>query len=431
MAEPINNRPLPGPLVALTALWAFSLTGLVLAVLILYLEQAAAYHCSDTLASICRASWLSSVVPIFDCDILSQSPLARPFDAPLTLYAAAYYLLSLLLAVTLLVARAQTPFRNAIEWVTAVFGASLLLVTGGLVTYSVIAFHAICRVCLLFYVINAALCLATALLAPRRRARPTRRGERPLQDELNRYTDRALALLLATITLFAASAVARAAFLRWDHHLRTHPQASRCPTFAAPPSTTTPLRLGSPDNTSPNVIMTILDPACVKCSREWDYLQRWAKDGIPVSIYLNPQDEACEIENDGSIDGVQDSRTYRACAASKALWCIGTHHPSLIGRYLDRLFQLQPGPVTEDQLIEEATTIGHLAGSQVTQLRACINAESTLHALAAHRAIATDVGATGTPFTALLNGDRGFELPRDPKVREMYLKRILPNKETP
>lgn len=427
MAEPFNNRPLPGPIVALTALSAFSLTGLLTAGLILFLEQAAAYHCSDTLANICRASWLNDLLPIFDCEVLSPSWIARPFDAPLTLYAAAYYLLSLLLATTLTFTRANTPFRNAIEWVVVVFGATLFLVTGGLVIYSVLVFHAICRVCLLFYVLNAALCLATALLAPRRRARPTMRGQRPLQDELSRYTDRILALLLAAIALFAVSAVGRAAFLRWDHHLGSHPEESRCEFFAAP--STNGFRLNRNDKPYEGALMTFIDPACTKCRREFDDLQRWANDGTPVNIYLFPQDE-CDPDASDGISGVQASRTYRACAASKALWCIGTHHPNSLEAYLDRLYELQPGPVTDEDLRNEAVKIGRLTADQVTQFRNCIDAQSTLQAIALHRQIAVDVGATGTPFTALVLGDAGLELPRDPRVRETYIKYLM-TKETP
>jgi len=428
MAEPFNNRPLPGPIVALTALSAFSLTGLITAGLILFLEQAAAYHCSDTLANICRASWLNDLLPIFDCEVLSQSWIARPFDAPLTLYAAAYYLVSLLLATTLTFTRASTPFRNAIEWVVAVFGATLFLVTGGLVTLSVLVFHAICRVCLLFYVLNAALCLATALLAPRRRARPTMRGQRPLQDELSRYTDRILALLLATIALFAVCAVGRAAFLRWDHHLGSHPEESRCEFFAAP--STKGLRLGPKDKPYEWSLMTIIDPACAGCSSEWPTLRQWAKDGVPINIYLFPQDEACNTNPSDSIAGVDASRTYHACAASKALWCLGEHHPDRVEAYLGRLYELQPGPVTDERLREEAIKIGNLTTAQATQLSTCIDAPSTLEAIARHRQVAVDADATGTPFTALVRGAAGLKLPRDPRVRDTYINHLM-TKETP
>lgn len=425
MSESANNRPLPGPVVALTALWAFSLTGLVTAGLILYLEQAAAYHCSDTIANVCRASWLSTLLPIFDCDILFESPLARPFGAPLTLYAAAYYLVSLFLALTLLVTRTGTPFRNAIEWVVAVSGALLLLLTVGLVSYSVLVFHAICRVCLLFYVINTALCLAARLIVPRRWTTPTKRGERPLQNELNRYTDRVLALLLAAIALFTTSAIAHAAFLRWDNHLRTHPEESRCRNFPAP-NVKTPLRLG-PGIHTPNRLMAIIDPACTQCRREWPEMKRWAHAGLPLLIYLNPKDEACNLKDSESISGTHDSRKYRACAASKALWCMGNRHPEHIEAYLERLYDLQGRTVTDEQLLDEASRVG-LTTEQASQLRTCIDAESTLHAIDAHRTVAVGVEASGTPFFALLHGETGHELPRNPDVRERILE-PLSNKE--
>lgn len=427
MIESSTYRPLPGPFIALGSLPAFSFTGLVIAGLFLFMEQEAAYNCSDVLANVCRASWLTSRLSIFDCDLLARSPLARLLDTPLTVYAACYYLVVLGLAIALLTSRPRSAVWNAIEWALAWFAVGGGAVTIFLLGYSIVEFHALCQICLVFYFINGGICAATWLLiGSRQRKRRRWVGELPLYDGFKPPGDRSIALFFALVALFAASAVATYSYRSWDKHSKAN-AGSKCQQYETG-NFSTPLRLGSASSKHPQILF--VDPACTSCKEEWSELRNneWSDAQMNTStmaleVYLWPQDSLCDP--DGSeILSLYSSQKYGSCQASKALWCVAKRRPDIWPTYLDRLFDLQGSQVTHEKLMDTAREIG-FSEKEVLELAKCSHEPATLGAIINHREVGEAwLGVTGTPWRGVCIGERVQELPRDPEARSLSLQRI-------
>lgn len=299
---PRTHRDVVGAL----AIWCFSLQGLALSLLLTGLKFRADSLCDDDILGACPLGATSS------CATVLTDAWSVLLGAPLTVYSAAFYLVTgglALLTVTGAGLRRYTrPLLLVSAWsaaaVTVAFAARASLWLGALCTY-----------CLFLYLVQLGILVAARLMNPE-----GLRGAARQARGMPRILPRTLAVAgLAALVFVTAANVGRAVLRRASAHTLQHSltpcevRLSQIPDSA----------LVLPASTSPRLIAAVfIDLACPHCRDEFEFWPRF-QAGAPWPIevrYFHFPATSCDVE--ALAAGAPDLSPQRSCDGARALHCM-------------------------------------------------------------------------------------------------------------
>lgn len=368
-----SDLRLRADIVGSVSVWAFSLPGLVLSVLLTVLRLRSDHRCDDTFMGACAGDGPLS------CSAVLGDRWATVLGLPLTVYATAYFLVMLGLAGAALLS--PQVLRPLVRPALLVFAWAALLVCAALALYMTLGLGALCLFCLFLDGACLGVFLA-AVLANRASVipapvRPSQRGAVGLVFGVAALAFVTFVSVQRTLVLRYREAAAQAEALR--------PCVVALRELEAPA-----IRLHGPlhaDGGPPpaHVAALFLDLACPHCKaeyQEWRDLQIALADrGVDVELQLFHFPRGCSPE-----PGVADVSRARACDAARAHLCLGRGDPERSLAVFDRMFAEQAEAFTSEHLalIAAGFDVAADAGQADSPLFACMQSPETAAQLRRH-----------------------------------------------
>ncbi len=302
-----------------------SAVGVVLSVILTYWKYRADYTCDASPLNACE------IGPGFSCAVAFSSDWATLFGLPLTIYAAALYIVTLALSGRLFL-RAGPYAQQALRMLglIALWNVAVSVFLAGV---AAVGLHTICLYCALLYLISLVLLGAVTvmwLLAPAS-ARASRRS----------------ALTLAVMVGLGFSlAVGVQAIVYQQLQDRDHAWARSC---EAGPLVLPETDLQHGRDDAAVVLAMFVDPACPSCRREFESLKALVDERperAAMRLYHYPRERgACGPP--GFEMASSASMAHNACEAARAVACVEVLEPGAGVEMLARVFALQDGPSGE------------------------------------------------------------------------------------
>ena len=323
-------------IVGCVSVWTFSLPGLVLSCLLTVLRLRADHRCDDTFMGACAGDGLLA------CSTVLGDAWATVLGLPLTVYATAYFLVTLGLSGAGLLS--PQVLRPLVRPALLVFAWAALLVCAALALYAAVVLRALCLFCIFLDGACLGVFLA-AMLANRASALPapvppSQRGAAGLVFGVAALAFVTLVSVQRTLVLRYREAAAQAEALR--------------PCVVALRELEVPaIRLYSPGHAEgappQHVAALFLDLACPHCKAEYEqwraYQGELAARGIDVELQLFHFPRGCSPE-----PGVADVSRARACDAARAHLCLGRGDSERSLAVFERMFAEQAEAFTSEHL---------------------------------------------------------------------------------
>lgn len=374
-------------IVGATAVWAFSLPGLVLSGLLTVLRLRSDHRCDDTFMGACSGDGVLS------CSTVLGDAWATVLGLPLTVYAAAYFVVTLSLAsATLLSPRLLRPLLRP---TLVVLAWAALLVCVALAGYAALGLGALCLYCIFLDGACLGVFLA-AMLANGRWAPAVASGQR----------GPAGLLFAVAATLFVTTvALQRTVVLNYREDA-ARAEALRPCVVALRELEEPAIRLPSPLQTErppDQVAALFLDLACPHCKGEYEFWRGYqgelAGRGVAVELQLFHFPRGCSPE-----PGVADVSRARACDAARAQLCLARGDSERGLAAFERLFAEQAEAFTSEHLALVAAGFGVAADAAEADspLFACMQSEATADLLRRHLSFGESVAGLRAAPGALL-----------------------------
>lgn len=377
-------------IVGATAVWAFSLPGLALSGLLTLLRLRSDHRCDDTFMGACSGDGVLS------CSTVLGDAWATVLGLPLTVYATAFFVVTLALAsATLLSPRV---LRALLRPTLVVFAWAALLVCAALASYAAFGLGALCLYCIF---LDGA-CLGV-FLAAMLANQPTGWGPGKLLPAVH-SGQRGLAglvLAIAATLFFTVVSVQRTLVLRYRQDA-ARAEALRPCVVALRELEEPAIRLpteGQPDY----VAALFLDLACPHCKAEYEFWRTYqgelAGRGIAVELQLFHFPRGCSPE-----PGVADVSRTRACDAARAQLCLARGDSERGLAAFERLFAEQAQAFTSEHLALVAAGFGVAADAEDADspLFACMQSEAIADRLRRHLSFGESVAGLRAAPGALL-----------------------------
>lgn len=371
------------------AIWTFSLPGLLFSVLLTVLKFRADHLCDAAGLSACSGG-------LFGCSLVFHDAWAKVWDLPLTIYAAAFYLVAAVLAALMLLNPVRLratirPIFVPLAWA----GVAVVVALGG---YAALHLGTLCLYCAYLYLTNVGLLLAVQLMHPH----GALAGARPLL----RRSETTVVLAVAALGFVTAVMAQRTFYLLaaadGDPHA-LDPCVTRLNELE-------PSGIGVRGPALPRLgVALFLDLDCPHCREDFAVWRRLIAEeneagaGIELRVYQFPRD-GCDTSG-RTLDA------HGSCNAARALLCLtqGLSAPELALAYVDRLFALQDQAAphfTSARLAEVARSLGVDADpgrpAADDPLFSCMQSPATTATLHRHLRLAQDVAGLVAPPGALL-----------------------------
>ena len=307
------------------AIWCFSLQGLALSVLLTALKFRADSLCDEDILGACPLAATSS------CATVLTDAWSVVLGAPITVYSAAFYLVTAGLALLTVCGRDARrwtgPLLLALGWL-AVPASLALAARGGLVLRS------LCPYCLFLYIVQLGILVAARLMNPW--------GLRGAWARARQAPRTLIVAGLAGLAFLTAANVQRAA-LRRIGVTTLQRDLSPCEVrLNQVPESPLTLRGEAP----PRLIAAVfLDLACPHCRDEFEFWPRFqAAAPWPIEVrFFHFPATSCDL--DALLDDAPDLSPQRSCDAARALHCmIGLGDASRGLDMADALFAAQNLP---------------------------------------------------------------------------------------
>ncbi|MBA3548083.1 MAG: hypothetical protein H0T76_16500 [Nannocystis sp.] len=352
----ISDSPVRADLVGSVSVWAFSVPGLVLSALLTVLRLRSDHRCDDTFLGACSGDGLLS------CSTVLGDAWATVFGLPLTVYASAYFLVTLGLAgATLLSPHTLRPLVRPVLLLASWAG---LAVAVALAIYAVFGLGALCLYCLFLDGVCLGVFLA-AMLGNRGRVLPVW----PPRAQLGATW---MVAGVAGLGFLTAVTVQRALVLQFRNDA-AEAEALRPCVVALRELEVPALRLPSPAGPPTHIAALFLDLACPHCKAEYAFWRAYqvelAERGVAVELQLFHFPRECSPEA-----GVSDVSRARACDAARAQLCLGRGDSERGLGVFERMFAEQAEPFTSEHLAQLAGSfaVEADAGSADSPLFACM-----------------------------------------------------------
>lgn len=368
----------------------FSLLGAFVSVFLTILKFRSAVLCDESLLSACQiGAW-------FDCNTVLTSPWSTWFDIPISVYATAFYLAGLALAVWLLRSTTQQlPATRPLLLLHAWLGVLIVL---PLAWYAAFEIGSFCTFCVLIYLVNFVLLLSACLMNPRG-------AVSGLADLVTANIYRRSSTALTAILLFStALAVQAAVYLRNAVNIEVETQCIKKGGRLPNPA----LVRGAAINPKAEIALFI-DFACPSCRTEYMHWRRdieTTSDRYRLSIYHFPREGEC-ISGGTSFN--PNSVRHHACRAAQALECVKRDKPDAGWAMADALFaahdRYRGTLFTTENLAEIANEVGLRVdiNDRKDPFFTCINSDETvLGQIHEHARFGLVRGLTETPGTFFL-----------------------------
>ena len=404
-------------IVGAAAVWAFSLPGLVLSGLLTVLRLRSDHRCDDTFMGACSGDGVLS------CSTVLGDTWATVLGLQLTVYAAAFFIVTLTLAAApLLSPRVLRPLLRPTLVLLAWAG---LLVCAALASYAALGLGALCLYCIFLDgaclgVFLAALLANDGRLLPRVEA-----GQRGLAG---------LVLAVATLLFVTAVSVQRTLVLRYREDA-AQAEALRPCVVALRELEVPAIRL--PAAGPPAYVAALfLDLACPHCKAEYEFWRAYqgelAERGVAVELQLFHFPRGCSPEPE-----VADVSRARACDAARAQLCLARGDSERGLAAFERLFAEQAEAFTSEHLALVAASFGVAAdaASADSPLFVCMQSAATADLLRRHlsfgEAVAGLRAAPGALLVPLANGrpTGAAKQVQGRKPREFYEQWFLRSEE--
>ena len=381
-----SDLRLRADIVGSVSVWAFSLPGLLLSALLTVLRLRSDHRCDDTFLGACAGDGPLS------CGTVLGDRWATVFGLPLTVYASAFFLVTLALAGATLVS--PTLLRPLVRPTLLVLCWAALLVCVALALYAALGLGALCLYCVFIDGACLGLFLA-AVLMNRGRLLPVR----PPRGQLGAAL---LVFALAALAVLTAVAAQRALVLRYRSAAAEAEALRPCVVALREledPALTIPSAAGEPAF----VAALFLDLACPHCRAEYgfwrEYQRELAARGVAVELQLFHFPRGCSPDQ-----GVADVSRARACDAARAQLCLGRGDSERGLAVFDRMFAEQAEPFTSEHLalISGAFAVEADAGDADSPLFACMRGPDIAAELRRHVAFGEDVAGLRAAPGALL-----------------------------
>ena len=381
-----SNSRLRADVVGSVSVWAFSLPGLVLSALLTVLRLRSDHRCDDTFMGACSGDGVLS------CSTVLGDAWATVLGLPLTVYAAAYFMVTLALGGATLAS--PQVLRPLVRPALLVFAWSGLLVCAALATYAAVGLRALCLYCMF---IDGA-CLGVflgALLANGGRLlpRPVPPGQRGAAG---------LVFGVAALGFITLVSVQRTMVLQY--RAEASAAAALRPCVVALRELEEPaIRLPSAAGEPAFVAALFLDLACPHCKAEYEFWRGYqgelAARGVAVELQLFHFPRGCSPE-----PGVADVSRARACDAARAHLCLGRGDPERSLAAFDRLFAEQAEAFTSEHLALVAASFDVAADAGLTDspLFACMQSAEVAAQLRRHLSFGETVAGLHAAPGALL-----------------------------
>ncbi len=387
-----SDLQLRADVVGSVSIWAFSLPGLVLSCLLTVLRLRSDHRCDDTFMGACSGDGVLS------CSTVLGDAWATVLGLPLTVYAAAFFLVTLALAGTTLAS--PRVLRPLVRPALLVFAWSGLAVCLALASYATLGLGALCLYCL--FIDGACLgVFLSALLANRGRVVP--RAVLPGQRG-------AAGLVFGVAALAFVTAVAVQRMLVLQYRATATAAAALHPCVVALRELEEPaIRLPSPVGEPAFVAALFLDLACPHCKAEYEFWREYqvelAGRGVAVELQLFHFPRSCSPE-----PGVADVSRARACDAARAHLCLGRGDPERSLAAFERLFAEQAEAFTSEHLalVAAAFDVAADAGEVDSPLFTCMQSPEVAAQLRRHLSFGETVaGLRAAPGALLIPLVRG------------------------
>lgn len=368
----------------------FTLLGALISGFLTVVKFRSAVQCDESLLSACQLG------TYFDCNTVLTSPWSTWWGFPISLFASAFYLAGLGLAVWLLRSTSeQLPASRPLLLLHAWTGVVVVL---PLAWYAAFEVGSLCTFCVLIYLVNFVLLLAACLMNPR--------GPfAGLSDLVAPAVPRRTTTALAAVLLFSASLVVQmAVYLRNTINMEVETQCikrgGRLPNPALVRGTAA---------TPTAEIALFVDFACPACRTEYTHWRQdieAAGDRYRLSLYHFPREGECLA---GGTSFNPNSVRHHACRAARALECFKRQKPDAGWAMADALFaahdRYKGSLFTTPNLVEIAGELGlrvDLADRDDPFIACFDRDETVLRKIHDHARFGLARGLTETPGTFFL-----------------------------
>ncbi len=404
-------------IVGAAAVWAFSLPGLVLSGLLTVLRLRSDHRCDDTFMGACSGDGVLS------CSTVLGDTWATVLGLPLTVYAAAFFVVTLTLAAaTLLSPRVLRPLLRP---TLVLLAWAALLVCAVLAGYAALGLGALCLYCIFLDGACLGVFLAAMLANAGRLLPRVEAGQRGLAG---------LVLAVAVMLFATAVSVQRTLVLRYREDA-AQAEALRPCVVALRELEVPAIRL--PAAGPPAYVAALfLDLACPHCKAEYEFWRAYqgelAERGVAVELQLFHFPRGCSPEPE-----VADVSRARACDAARAQLCLARGDSERGLAAFERLFAEQAEAFTSEHLALVAASFGVAAdaASVDSPLFVCMQSAATADLLRRHlsfgEAVAGLRAAPGALLVPLANGrpTGAAKQVQGRKPREFYEQWFLRSEE--
>lgn len=342
-----------------------SLCGVAISVALTVVKFTADHGCDSTLIEGCGrigpglGAWLASHA---SCTVTFTSRWASLLGVPVTIYAASFYLLALLLAGGLALGRDPwAPHGRRL-----LLGLALVQVTGsmGMLAISVLVLGTFCLFCSGLYVISLLL-LACALVCARGEVRSL--FSAPVMTALRP------ASLRIVVGAVALTLTQSAVYSLLPSVLRANCACLSRGTCSGTELPDTRLVFG--DHEHPRVtIAAFLDPACGHCARQFAALESLADQtalGAELRVFWAPhEDHACGF-TDVVATSMGSAEQWQSCSVAQLAECAEDIRPGSGLAALAAAFTAQTGPAHERRDALIAAVRGVVAPGDAQAMAAC------------------------------------------------------------
>ncbi|MCA9719574.1 MAG: thioredoxin domain-containing protein [Myxococcales bacterium] len=368
-----------------------SAIGVVLSLILTYWKFRADFTCDASPLSACE------VGPGFSCAIAFSSGWSTLLGLPLTIYAAALYVVTLGLAARLFVGAGLRSRRLAhVLGLLSLWNLGVSVFMAGV---AALELHTICLYCALLYLLSLLLLGAVTILwvGLPEDARATLRSPR----QRSALGDVARVALVFGVVVTAQG-------LAYQRAQDAVARRSCAPGPVILPETD--LEYGRGD--AAVVLAMFVDPACPSCRREFESLKALVDDRperVSLRLYHYPRERgACGPP--GFEVASAASTANHACEAARAVACVEALVPGRGVEMLERAFGLQDGPPGEPYFTRRG--LARLAGAvglpvdpedPKNPLYMCMRGNAAVAArIAEHMAFGEAQGITLTPHTYVI-----------------------------
>lgn len=328
-----------------------------------------------------RAGW-------FSCDEALTSVWSQVFQIPLTVYAAALFTVTLLLALTLWLGRG--PLLSAARPLLVLAAVAAAMVSLALGAYAAQHFRHLCVYCTTLYAVCGALLLV--VLQPSRHSHTLRQWLTALRNRSQPTVDATL-LVVAAFTISLAGQVAA---------YRLGARQVECPRpVDVPPLPQVRHSFGGAPRT---IVMMFVDPSCATCrtevhllrqslamylrrrSTQWDDTELWVYP-VPFEVCDDQRPTGWFVDDEGRPLSRAESSYQQACLAARAVECAAAQRPELGLEALGELYGLHDTnpPYFTFERIAGALKYMVSADYDMDMLRRCIDRPETTARLSAYQ----------------------------------------------